>query len=156
MTLMQTLIVNYGSITTLQFDREIRVTNENDGGPLSRLAFPNFSLVFFLILFLQGKSFTLTITVSTSPPQVATYTKAIKVTVDGPREPRSKTRKSRSSHSLSLSLSLSLSVFLSIRLSFSFYLYFSLLLPHHFPWHWLSPSDKHKAPQSTNRPLRVH
>lgn len=37
-----------------------------------------------------GKSFTLTITVSTSPPQVTTYTKAIKVTVDGPREPRSK------------------------------------------------------------------
>ncbi|KAK1129369.1 hypothetical protein K0M31_019103, partial [Melipona bicolor] len=37
------------------------------------------------------KSFTLTITVSTTPPQVATYTKAIKVTVDGPREPRSKT-----------------------------------------------------------------
>ncbi|XP_075210247.1 uncharacterized protein LOC142317574 [Lycorma delicatula] len=39
----------------------------------------------------RGKSFTLTITVSSSPPQVATYTKAIKVTVDGPREPRSKT-----------------------------------------------------------------
>nr|XP_053636372.1 runt-related transcription factor 3-like [Cherax quadricarinatus] len=40
----------------------------------------------------RGKSFMLTITISTSPPQVATYTKAIKVTVDGPREPRSKTR----------------------------------------------------------------
>ncbi|KAL1396391.1 hypothetical protein pipiens_002708 [Culex pipiens pipiens] len=39
----------------------------------------------------RGKSFTLTITVSTTPPQVTTYTKAIKVTVDGPREPRSKT-----------------------------------------------------------------
>ncbi|KAI1294981.1 Runt-related transcription factor 1 [Halotydeus destructor] len=39
----------------------------------------------------RGKSFTLTITVSTNPPQVATYSKAIKVTVDGPREPRSKT-----------------------------------------------------------------
>ncbi|XP_066991833.1 runt-related transcription factor 1-like [Anabrus simplex] len=39
----------------------------------------------------RGKSFTLTITVNTSPPQVATYNKAIKVTVDGPREPRSKT-----------------------------------------------------------------
>ncbi|GFT42308.1 runt-related transcription factor 1 [Nephila pilipes] len=36
----------------------------------------------------RGKSFTLTITLSTSPPQVATYVKAIKVTVDGPREPR--------------------------------------------------------------------
>jgi hypothetical protein len=41
-----------------------------------------------------GKSFTLTITVSSSPPQMATYNKAIKVTVDGPREPRSKTSKS--------------------------------------------------------------
>lgn len=38
-----------------------------------------------------GKSFSITITVSTTPPQVATYTRAIKVTVDGPREPRSKT-----------------------------------------------------------------
>ncbi|KAJ9573921.1 hypothetical protein L9F63_008694, partial [Diploptera punctata] len=38
------------------------------------------------------KSFTLTIIVSSSPPQMATYSKAIKVTVDGPREPRSKTR----------------------------------------------------------------
>ncbi|XP_058977624.1 protein lozenge-like [Musca domestica] len=36
------------------------------------------------------KSFTLTITVSTNPPHIATYNKAIKVTVDGPREPRSK------------------------------------------------------------------
>ncbi|CAH2093041.1 unnamed protein product [Euphydryas editha] len=39
----------------------------------------------------DGKSFTLTITISTTPPQVTTYNKAIKVTVDGPREPRSKT-----------------------------------------------------------------
>ncbi|XP_027203230.2 uncharacterized protein LOC113797102 [Dermatophagoides pteronyssinus] len=38
----------------------------------------------------RGKSFSLTITVSTNPPQIGTYTKAIKVTVDGPREPRSK------------------------------------------------------------------
>ncbi|XP_013792837.2 runt-related transcription factor 3-like, partial [Limulus polyphemus] len=38
----------------------------------------------------RGKSFTLTITVSSDPPEVATYNKAIKVTVDGPREPRSK------------------------------------------------------------------
>ncbi|KAL0968999.1 hypothetical protein UPYG_G00221410 [Umbra pygmaea] len=36
----------------------------------------------------RGKSFTLTITVFTSPPQVATYHRAIKITVDGPREPR--------------------------------------------------------------------
>ncbi|NXA23509.1 RUNX3 factor, partial [Ibidorhyncha struthersii] len=35
-----------------------------------------------------GKSFTLTITVFTNPTQVATYHRAIKVTVDGPREPR--------------------------------------------------------------------
>jgi hypothetical protein len=47
---------------------------------------PN-SFLFFVFL---GKSFSLTITISTSPPQVTTYTKAIKVTVDGPREPRSK------------------------------------------------------------------
>uniref|UniRef100_A0A8C6TZA5 RUNX family transcription factor 3 n=1 Tax=Neogobius melanostomus TaxID=47308 RepID=A0A8C6TZA5_9GOBI len=39
----------------------------------------------------RGKSFTLTITVFTGPPQVATYHRAIKVTVDGPREPRSTT-----------------------------------------------------------------
>ncbi|GIY23445.1 hypothetical protein CEXT_322421 [Caerostris extrusa] len=37
-----------------------------------------------------GKSFTLVITVSSNPPQVATYNKAIKITVDGPREPRRK------------------------------------------------------------------
>uniref|UniRef100_A0A452V2X7 Runt domain-containing protein n=1 Tax=Ursus maritimus TaxID=29073 RepID=A0A452V2X7_URSMA len=40
--------------------------------------------------FMRGKSFTLTITVFTNPPQVATYHRAIKITVDGPREPRSK------------------------------------------------------------------
>ncbi|XP_012289118.1 segmentation protein Runt-like [Orussus abietinus] len=38
----------------------------------------------------RGKSFSLTIQISTVPFQVATYSKAIKVTVDGPREPRSK------------------------------------------------------------------
>ena len=42
---------------------------------------------------IAGKNFNLTITVSTNPPQTATYQKAIKVTVDGPREPRSKTSK---------------------------------------------------------------
>lgn len=36
----------------------------------------------------RGKSFSLTIIVATRPPIVATYMKAIKVTVDGPREPR--------------------------------------------------------------------
>jgi len=34
-----------------------------------------------------------TITVSTHPPQVATYQRAIKVTVDGPRDVRSKLSK---------------------------------------------------------------
>ncbi|XP_070168552.1 segmentation protein Runt [Polyergus mexicanus] len=38
----------------------------------------------------RGKSFSLTIQISSMPHQVATYSKAIKVTVDGPREPRSK------------------------------------------------------------------
>ncbi|XP_008550824.1 segmentation protein Runt [Microplitis demolitor] len=38
----------------------------------------------------RGKSFSLTIQISSVPSQVATYSKAIKVTVDGPREPRSK------------------------------------------------------------------
>lgn len=38
----------------------------------------------------RGKSFSLTIQINTMPYQVATYAKAIKVTVDGPREPRSK------------------------------------------------------------------
>lgn len=43
------------------------------------------------VLLFAGKSFTLTIMLNSCPPQVATYAKAIKVTVDGPREPRSKT-----------------------------------------------------------------
>ncbi|CAB3230865.1 unnamed protein product [Arctia plantaginis] len=49
----------------------------------------------------RGKSFSLTITVSTTPPQVTTYQKAIKVTVDGPREPRSKTSTNVSPHQIS-------------------------------------------------------
>ncbi|XP_023220774.1 uncharacterized protein LOC111622593 [Centruroides sculpturatus] len=40
----------------------------------------------------RGKSFTLTITISIGPPQVTTYVKAIKLNVDGPREPRNNTR----------------------------------------------------------------
>lgn len=52
-----------------------------------------FQIPFFFSFHSSGKSFTLTITVSTSPPQITTYNKAIKVTVDGPREPRSKTSK---------------------------------------------------------------
>lgn len=41
----------------------------------------------------RGKTFSVTITIKTYPCQIATYTKAIKVTVDGPREPRSKQSK---------------------------------------------------------------
>ncbi|XP_031817392.1 runt-related transcription factor 3 [Sarcophilus harrisii] len=48
--------------------------------PRSHLSLPPFLT--------PGKSFTLTITVFTNPTQVATYHRAIKVTVDGPREPR--------------------------------------------------------------------
>ena len=40
----------------------------------------------------RGKSFTVTITINAHPNLVATYNKAIKVTVDGPREPRTKSR----------------------------------------------------------------
>lgn len=43
---------------------------------------------YFSLYLCLGKSFTLTITVFTNPTQVATYHRAIKVTVDGPREPR--------------------------------------------------------------------
>lgn len=49
-----------------------------------------YTVIIFVYIPHTGKRFTITITVSTSPPQVATYGKAIKVTVDGPREPRSK------------------------------------------------------------------
>lgn len=42
----------------------------------------------------RGKSFSITISIQSYPvPQVASYSKAIKVTVDGPREPRSKQSK---------------------------------------------------------------
>jgi len=40
----------------------------------------------------RGKSFTVSITINCHPNLVATYNKAIKVTVDGPREPRTKSR----------------------------------------------------------------
>lgn len=50
----------------------------------------NYVIIGLVVLF-SGKSFTLTIMLNSCPPQVATYAKAIKVTVDGPREPRSKT-----------------------------------------------------------------
>lgn len=54
---------------------------------------PRKILKYLIFSTITGKSFTLTISVAGSPTQVATYSKAIKVTVDGPREPRSKTRK---------------------------------------------------------------
>ncbi|XP_039287908.1 runt-related transcription factor 1-like isoform X2 [Nilaparvata lugens] len=50
----------------------------------------------------RGKSFTITITVASCPPQIATYNKAIKVTVDGPREPRSKTRQAHQFRAIGL------------------------------------------------------
>ncbi|RWS16186.1 runt-related transcription factor 1-like protein [Dinothrombium tinctorium] len=63
----------------------------------------------------RGKSFTLTIHLSTNPPQVATYSKAIKVTVDGPREPRSKTRQQQNLRSFSTSFGPQSSSFLDPR-----------------------------------------
>ena len=36
----------------------------------------------------RGKSFNLNILISSAPPQIAIYSKCMKVTVDGPREPR--------------------------------------------------------------------
>ncbi|XP_022068182.2 RUNX family transcription factor 2a [Acanthochromis polyacanthus] len=41
----------------------------------------------------RGKSFTLSINVLTSPPQIATLQRAIKITVDGPRLPRRQRQK---------------------------------------------------------------
>lgn len=40
----------------------------------------------------RGKNFNLTIVVHTRPPELAVYPSCIKVTVDGPREPRSKSK----------------------------------------------------------------
>lgn len=54
---------------------------------ISRLITP---VLRYLFLVAIGKTLSMTITVNTDPPQVATYMRAIKVTVDGPREPRSK------------------------------------------------------------------
>lgn len=49
----------------------------------------NYQIIFKKFVFLiSGKSFTLSIIVLTSPPQIATVHKAIKVTVDGQRLPR--------------------------------------------------------------------
>jgi len=40
-----------------------------------------------------GKRFNLVISISSHPPQIAVYRNAIKVTADGPREPRAKNSK---------------------------------------------------------------
>jgi Runt domain len=45
----------------------------------------------FFLLCSAGKKFTLSIIVRSRPPQIGTYPNAIKVTVDGPRDPRTKT-----------------------------------------------------------------
>ena len=83
------------------FSQKIRenlnVTSKNDFAPICccwKKKIVNstiFKIVYFF--FISGKSFNLTISISTSPPQVAVYSKCMKVTVDGPREPRSKTSK---------------------------------------------------------------
>ncbi|CAG0922239.1 unnamed protein product [Notodromas monacha] len=52
------------------------------------------------IEFPPGKSFNITIIVNSSPIMVGTYMKAMKVTVDGPREPRSKTRQQQQMRAL--------------------------------------------------------
>lgn len=46
------------------------------------------SFLLHLLCVFPGKSFSLSINVLTSPPQIATLHRAIKVTVDGPRLPR--------------------------------------------------------------------
>ncbi|XP_076466193.1 runt-related transcription factor 1-like [Babylonia areolata] len=51
----------------------------------------------------RGKSFTLSIAVFTNPPQMALYQKAIKVTVDGPREPRTENAHDIKKHTKALS-----------------------------------------------------
>ena len=40
----------------------------------------------------SGKTFNLTLMIATNPPQIAIYHRSIKITVDGPREPRSEYR----------------------------------------------------------------
>ncbi len=50
----------------------------------------HYYLFTFCLLLCAGKMLTVHITVLTEPAQYATYNHAIKVTVDGPREPRRK------------------------------------------------------------------
>ncbi|XP_014215288.1 protein lozenge-like, partial [Copidosoma floridanum] len=99
----------------------------------------------------RGKSFSITITVSTTPPQVATYTRAIKVTVDGPREPRSKTR---NQHSFRASI-LGQRPYLDGAMSFSSHLLESYRgKPHHSHRHHRSSSLTEAA--ASNGSYRVN
>ena len=50
-----------------------------------------FTFIHSLTLF-SGKTFNLTLMIATNPPQIAIYHRSIKITVDGPREPRSEYR----------------------------------------------------------------
>ncbi|CAH8614367.1 unnamed protein product [Heterobilharzia americana] len=77
----------------------VTVTAGNEERPCAELKNPvtvmhgheaRFSDLRFLGRSGRGKSFNITITIETSPPIVALYARAIKVTVDGPRVPRSK------------------------------------------------------------------
>nr|CAH8870944.1 unnamed protein product [Trichobilharzia regenti] len=77
----------------------VTVTAGNEERPCAELKNPvtvmhgheaRFSDLRFLGRSGRGKSFNITITVETTPPIIALYARAIKVTVDGPRVPRSK------------------------------------------------------------------
>ena len=48
--------------------------------------------VFSINRSILGKTFNLTLMIATNPPQIAIYHRSIKITVDGPREPRSEYR----------------------------------------------------------------
>lgn len=78
---------------------QVIITAGNEDRPCAELKNPitlmhgheaRFSDLRFLGRSGRGKSFNITITVETTPPLVALYARAIKVTVDGPRVPRSK------------------------------------------------------------------
>ena len=88
----------------------------------------------------SGKSFNLMITINTSPPQVAVYTKCMKVTVDGPREPRSKTRKFIYWSVFGRKITFTSIFWLStkmIRLFFHYSLIFLSLILNHLNWTWI-------------------
>lgn len=80
---------------------KVRAYEHRPNGRICRLSFYRRAIILshhHHPAFVPGKSFTLTIMLQTSPPQVATLSKAIKVTVDGPREPRSKTSEYNLTH----------------------------------------------------------